>query len=153
MLFSALSLKCVRKHSLRDETHASVLHIVTWWSVTIDALWINDSIYCTLWYSAWLHFTVHYYTHTTVQSRLASLPLFGSGFQPGRSPSSAFPNRPRPQLPASKSNSSQWLNRSGPLTNNSKTKSKSTLLYDWPFTAIQFVLERSPSRIKTRDFC
>jgi hypothetical protein len=25
---------------------------------------------CTLWYSAWLHFTGHYYTHTSVHSRI-----------------------------------------------------------------------------------
>jgi hypothetical protein len=34
----------------------------------------------------------------------------------GGSPSSGFPNRTRPQLPATHSNSSQWLNPSGYLT-------------------------------------
>jgi hypothetical protein len=33
-------------------------------------------------YSAWLHFTVHYYTHThTSVHSTSSIPLFGSGFQ------------------------------------------------------------------------
>jgi hypothetical protein len=50
------------------------------WSLTINGFWIRDRIYCTVWYSAWLHFAVHYYTHTSVQSRL-HWPLFGSGFQ------------------------------------------------------------------------
>jgi energy-converting hydrogenase Eha subunit F len=29
------------------------------WSVTIDGFLIDDYIYWTLWYSAWLHFTIH----------------------------------------------------------------------------------------------
>jgi hypothetical protein len=37
---------------------------VTWFSVTIHRFWIYDQIYWTPWYSTWLHFTVHYYTHT-----------------------------------------------------------------------------------------
>jgi hypothetical protein len=34
------------------------------WNVTIDGVWIDDSIYLTLRYSACLQFTIHYYTHT-----------------------------------------------------------------------------------------
>jgi hypothetical protein len=48
--------------------------------VTVDGVWIGNSIYWTLWYSAWLQFTFHYYTHTFPQSRLY-YPLLGSGFQ------------------------------------------------------------------------
>jgi hypothetical protein len=33
-------------------------------------LWIDDWIYWTLWYIARLHFTVHYYTHTSVHSHI-----------------------------------------------------------------------------------
>jgi hypothetical protein len=34
------------------------------WCVTIDRFWIDDSIYCSIWYSAWQHFTIYGYTHT-----------------------------------------------------------------------------------------
>jgi hypothetical protein len=37
------------------------LHV---WSVTVGGFWIDDWIYWTFWYSAWLPFTVHCYTHT-----------------------------------------------------------------------------------------
>jgi hypothetical protein len=37
-------------------------------SVAIDGVRNDDRIYWTLWYSAWLHFTIHYYTHTSVHS-------------------------------------------------------------------------------------
>jgi hypothetical protein len=36
------------------------------WNVTINGFWIDRRIYWTLWYSAWLHFTVHCYTQTAV---------------------------------------------------------------------------------------
>jgi hypothetical protein len=70
------------------------------------------------------------------------------------SPSSGFSNCPRPQLPASHSNSSERLNPSGYLTdwlNATKSKSKSILLHDWRFTAHQLVLAPSPLRLTTRD--
>jgi hypothetical protein len=43
-------------------------------SGTIDGFWIDDRIYRTFWHRAWLHFTVHCYTHMlefTVTSSLA----------------------------------------------------------------------------------
>jgi hypothetical protein len=61
-----------------------------------------------------LHFTI---THTLVSTITSSLSLLGNGFHDERSPSSGFANGPRPQLPASHSNSSQHLNPSGYLTN------------------------------------
>jgi hypothetical protein len=48
----------------------------------------------------------------------SSLPLLGTGFQNGPSPSCGFPNTPRPHIPASHSNSSQQLNPSCYLTNS-----------------------------------
>jgi hypothetical protein len=70
------------------------------------------------WYSAWLHFTVHCYTHIhqCPQSRLHCRCLVAAS-NDGRFPSSEFPNGPRPHLPAFHSNSSQ-LNRSSSLTNS-----------------------------------
>jgi hypothetical protein len=50
----------------------SFLSIVTWWRVTVDVFWIDGRIFWTLWCSAWLHLTVHYYTykHTSVHSHV-----------------------------------------------------------------------------------
>jgi hypothetical protein len=95
--------------------------------VTIDGVWIDDRIYWTLWYSVWLHFTVHRLTHTCthqcLQSRLHCRCLVAASNN-GRSPSSGFPNCPRPHLPASNNNSSQGLIRSSPLTHSLEVKVK-----------------------------
>jgi hypothetical protein len=32
--------------------------------MSIDGFWIDDRIYWTFWYSAWLYFAVHYHAHT-----------------------------------------------------------------------------------------
>jgi hypothetical protein len=64
--------------------------------MTMDRLWIDYSIYCTLRYSAWLHFTVHCYTHKHAHARTHTHVAW-------RKLSTAF-NCPRPQLPASHSN-------------------------------------------------
>jgi hypothetical protein len=84
--------------------------------VTIHGFWIDDRIYCTLWYSAWLNFTIHYYTHTSVHSHVFISRCLVAASNGGRSPSSGFPNYTRPQLSASHSNSSQRLNLSSFLT-------------------------------------
>jgi hypothetical protein len=76
---------------------------------------------------------------------------------------------PVPQLPASHSNSSHGLNCSSSLTAHQPThftplystalhsltelsKSESELLYDWLFTANQFILETSLLRLTTNFF-
>jgi hypothetical protein len=103
------------------------------WSVNTDGFSIDDSIYCTLWYSASIFYSslLHTHTHartsrrtkahrdtnthTCPQSHLYFRCLV-KAFNGGYFSSSAFPNCPQPQLPASNSNGSQRLNPSGYLT-------------------------------------
>jgi hypothetical protein len=70
-----------------------------WWSDFRRVL-IEDRFNWALWYSAWLHFTVHCYTHThthtLVSTPTSSLPLPGSGFQRR--------TVPMPQVPDSHNN-------------------------------------------------
>jgi hypothetical protein len=88
-------------------------------------------------------------------------------FNGGPFPSSGFPNCPRPQLPVSNSSSSQKRNPNGYLTNSlthqsiSQSQSQcyfttqsqeSELLYEWQFTANQFVLTTNPLRLTTSNF-
>jgi hypothetical protein len=96
----------------------------------IIRFWIVYLINSTLWYSLWLHFTVHCYTHTCPQSCLHCR-CFIAAFNRSHSPSSGIPNCPRPQLPAS--NSNNWrLNPISTLADcNSNSKSESKLGYDW----------------------
>jgi hypothetical protein len=100
------------------------------WSVAIDGSWIDDRIYWTLWY-----------THTSVHSHVFISRCSVAASNGGRSPSSGFPNCPRPQLPASHSSSSQrlnsavlWLTQS--LTNQ-LTQLNST---DWTHSSITILL-------------
>jgi hypothetical protein len=87
-----------------------------WLELWLIWFWIDDRIYWTLWYRAWLHFTVHCYTHTSVHIYVFTSRCLTAASNGGRSPSSVFPSCPRPQLPASYSNSSEQLNPSGYLT-------------------------------------
>jgi hypothetical protein len=86
--------------------------------VTVDGSWIDDRSYWILWYSVWPQFTVHYYTHTGVHSHVFISRCSVAVSNGERSSSSGFLNYPRPPLPGSQSNSSQWLNLSSPLTNS-----------------------------------
>jgi hypothetical protein len=106
-------------------------------SVTKDGFWIDDRIYWTVWHSAWLHFRVHYYTHTrtTVHSHVFASRCLVAAFNGGRFPTSGLPNCPRPQIPACHNNSLQWLNRSSHLTHwLTHHPSDSSLLTDSLFT-------------------
>jgi hypothetical protein len=60
--------------------------------MTKDMFLIDGRIYWTLWYSAWLRFKIHYYTRTSVQSRVRNSSCSVAASNGGRSPSSAFPN-------------------------------------------------------------
>jgi hypothetical protein len=64
-------------------------------SVIIDGFWIDDRIYLTLWYSAWLHFTVHYYTQRSVYSHAFTSRCSVAASSGGRFPSSGFQNYSR----------------------------------------------------------
>jgi hypothetical protein len=92
-------------------------------------------------YSSLLH--THTHTHTPVPSHVFVSRCLVAASNGGRSPSCGFPNGPRPQLSASNRNSSRQ-NRNSSLT------PESGLLYDWRFTANQFVLAPSPLRITTK---
>jgi hypothetical protein len=48
----------------------SKVSFVTRWGVTIDGFWIGFEIYWTPWYSAWLHFAIYCYTHTSSHSHV-----------------------------------------------------------------------------------
>jgi hypothetical protein len=66
----------------------------------------------TPWYSAWLHFTFHCYTHTIVSSAMSSLPLLGRGFQWRKFPSLWASELSSDSVPSY----SQHIGRSNPLT-------------------------------------
>jgi hypothetical protein len=96
--------------------------------VIIGGVWIGDRIYWTLWYSEWLNFAIHYYAHThphththtqtLVSTVMSSLVVARYLLQRRTFPFLWVPNSPRPQLPSSKSNSSQRLNLNSPLTHS-----------------------------------
>jgi hypothetical protein len=92
--------------------------------VTIDGVWIGNWIY---W--AFTLVTMNNYdcltelltpkiilTKADIKSSQSLVRCLAAAFNGERSPSSGFPNCPRPQLPASHSNTSQQLNPSGSLT-------------------------------------
>jgi hypothetical protein len=63
--------------------------------LSCDKVWLQTNfglligfIGWTLWYSAWLHFTFRYYTHTSVHSHLFTSRCFVPASNGGRSPSS-----------------------------------------------------------------
>jgi hypothetical protein len=69
-------------------TYIYNVYIYTYiYNVTTEGFRIDGRICWSFWYSAWLHFTVHYYTHTHARelahTRICHvlLPLLGSGFQ------------------------------------------------------------------------
>jgi hypothetical protein len=59
--------------------------------MTVGGFWIDDRIRRPLWYGAWLHFTIHYYTHSSVHSHVFTrrCPVAASNGE--RSPCSGFP--------------------------------------------------------------
>jgi hypothetical protein len=86
---------------------------------TIDGFWIDDLIYYQLWYSLWLHFTIHYYAESCHHCHWLEVASNGRC-----SPSSGFPTCPRPQLQNPNSNSLQQLNCSSSVTNCNRVKVK-----------------------------
>jgi hypothetical protein len=95
---------------------------------TIDGVWIDDRIYWTPWYSAWLHFTVYCYIHTGVQSHVFTSRCLVAASNSGRFPSSGFPNFLRPHPLAFNSNSSQQVSPTSYLTNTLTDSLNSTEL-------------------------
>jgi hypothetical protein len=54
----------------KDTCETYSVHTLSSERVTIDGVWTGGSLYCTLWYNAWLHFTVQYYTYTSVHKHV-----------------------------------------------------------------------------------
>jgi hypothetical protein len=92
----------------------TLIYIVTWLSITIDGFWIDDRIYRTLRYCAWIPFIVQCYTHTlNVHSHVfITNRCLVAASKGGRSPSSRF------QLSPCLSNISQRLYRNSSLTHS-----------------------------------
>jgi hypothetical protein len=101
--------------------------IFTCMSVTVDGLWVDEPIYCILWYSAWSRFTLHYYTntHTSVHSHVFTCRCSIAVSNSGRCLSSRFANCPRPQLQQLCTN---WLLSHSPTNSNNWTHSSLTVL-------------------------
>jgi hypothetical protein len=77
---STITTDNFRSFHQSPEVHAEIL--LSRDGVNLDWFWIHDRIYQTLWYSAWLHFTVHYHTHThtLVSTVTLSLAVAQQGF-------------------------------------------------------------------------
>jgi hypothetical protein len=82
------------------------LHMSKWkychiYRVIIEGVWIGNWIHLTLWYSAWLQFTFHCYTHThiSVHVHVFTSRCLIAASTGGRFLFSAFPNCLRSQLP------------------------------------------------------
>jgi hypothetical protein len=125
------------------------------YGVTMDGFWIDDQIYWILWYSRWLHLTVHYYTYTNQcpQSCLHCCCLVVAS-KGGCSPSSGFPNSPQPQLPTSNSNRWQQISPSSSLTHQLTTNSSSLLvLLATSHTYIHTLHSMDPKLVKMTAGC
>jgi hypothetical protein len=99
--------------------------------------------------SSSLHTHTHTHTHTIVHSYVFTSLCLVVASNSGRSPSSWFPNGPRPHLSASNSNSSQLLNRNSPLI-NSPTISLTPLTH--PSLIILLITSRHRPHRKHRSF-
>jgi hypothetical protein len=122
LLHFSCEVPCLELNALLQGHKGILFYILSHGSVTVDRFWINDTVLFlrTACDYTW-QFTVMWHVVSTVTP---SLLVLGSGFQLRTFPYCRFLNGPRPQLPASNSNGSQWLNRSSPLTLSSAA--------DWP---------------------
>jgi hypothetical protein len=115
--------------------------VLDWWLDLLDTLEWMTIIYCTLLHThphRHRHVRTHTHTHTHVHSYVFLSWCLIAASNSGHSRDSGFPNYPRPQLPASDSNSSQKLNLSSSLI-HWRTQSLSNQLahltpLDWTHT-------------------
>jgi hypothetical protein len=112
--------------------------------VTIDGFWIDDRIYWILWYSTWLHFAVH----TNISVRTHVFTAVAWQLRPMADVRLPLSSRiiPVPQLPASKSNSSQRLSPNNSLTATANWSCLGHLGTDCVQNVSSFVAEFSRSR-------
>jgi hypothetical protein len=112
----------------------SCQNIVTWLGVTVDWFCIYDWIYWTLWYSAWLQFTFHYYMHTDVQNHVFTKRCFVVASNVGGLSYSGFRNYPRASTTSfSQQQLSDWTPAPNPPAYNisARTTQKAPFLFLW----------------------
>jgi hypothetical protein len=119
-----------------------------WWLCLLDSFI----------HSSWLHSTDHCHTETIVHGHVSISRYLAAAFNRRRSSPSGFPNCPRPQLPVSKSNSSQQLNPSSLLTHSftnhliiNSIQLNSTQLNSIQLTVLLITFRHRPHR-KHRSF-
>jgi hypothetical protein len=127
------------------------IRVFDWWSYVSYSL-----IQCvTILYSSLLR------THISVHSQVFTSRCLVMAPNGGHVPSSGFPDYPHPELPASHSNSSQWLNLSSSLTTpltdwltlitHQPDNSKSKLCYNQRSVGQSVLEKRTHMGLKTRS--
>jgi hypothetical protein len=131
--------------------------VLEWRSDLLDSLihntWLHSRVHC----STHAHTHTHTHTNTLVHRITSLLSLLVAASNGRRSPSPEFPNCPRPQLPASNSNSPQQLNSTnsvtGPAHNISTQTAQKTPLLCYSYIAIVAFVSVGVTMWSLLSFC